>query len=135
MDAKQAPAAQVAATAKIYVSPGVKSILQAGVTENPRRELPALERGPDYWPLIRALLVATDLLLLALCGLLVWRASGAMTVWEALGCIVAVATGAALTCASILVSTESLPLHYQPSGNGRVSDSQCKALFSRSNVP
>ena len=119
MDVKQAPAAQVAAGAKIYVSPGVKTILQAGAGETAKPDAPVQLRRPDYWPFVRALLVITDLLLIGLCGLLVWRAAGAMTVWEALGCTLAVGIGAALTCACVLVGTDSSPLRLNQSVNGR----------------
>ena len=115
MDAKQAPAAQVAAGATIYVSAGVKTILQAGAGETAKPDAPVQLRGPDYWPFVRALLVITDLLLVGLCGLLAWRAAGAMTVWEALGCTLAVSIGAALTCACVLVGTDNSPLHLNQS--------------------
>ena len=112
MDAKQAPAAQVASGAKVYVSPGVKTILH-GTKETPGAESLQM-RGPDYWPIIRTLLLATDLLLLFLCGLLVWRAAGAMTIWEALGCTLAMAVGAALACASLLVGPKTLSVEHHP---------------------
>ena len=121
MDAKQAPAAQVAGGAKIYVSPGVKTILQAGAGETAKSDASVQVRGPDYWPFVRALLVLTDLLLVGLCALLTWRAAGAMTAWEALGCTIAICIGAALTCACVLVGTDNPPLRLNQSVTGHSS--------------
>jgi hypothetical protein len=117
LDAKQnsaAPASvsatadgQVAADRGVYISPGVKTILQGG---NPPNTTPptAARTQPltGYLPLVRALLVIGDILLLAVCGLLVWRAEGTLTFVEGLGCVAALIFGAILTCASFLLGQE-----------------------------
>ena len=121
MDAKPAPAAQVASGAKIYVSPGVKTILQAGTPGAARPVAREESDHPNFWPFIRILLALTDVLLVGLCGLLAWRAAGTLTFWEALGCTIAVGLGAALMCASVLIGREELSLRWtqQAAANGR----------------
>src|SRR6185503_11657481 len=109
LDAKQNSAApssvsatadgQAAADRGVYISPGVKTILRGG---NPpsTAPTPAAQTQPitGYLPLVRALLVIGDILLLAVCGLLVWRAEGTLTFVEGLGCAAALIFGAVLTC-------------------------------------
>ena len=104
---RPAPVAQDAAGLRVYVSPGVRTILQAGNGEkqngNETVERVASPALADYWPLFRIVLVATDLLLLALCAVVALRAEGTMTFVETVVCIIAFALGAALACAAIAI--------------------------------
>jgi hypothetical protein len=115
MDAKQSDATQVASGTKVYVSAGVQTILQAGNGDagRPRTgraraaELPqsqiANRQSQILSPLVRPMLIAADLILIALCGLIAWRAAGAMTVLEGIMCVIAMVTGTVLLCATVLL--------------------------------
>jgi len=103
--------AQAPSDTRVYVSPGVKTILQAGNGHSTTTTSTAeIRPGTDYWPLIRAMLVVSDLTLLGLSGLIVWRAGGALSFLEAIACSIAVAVGALMACASLLLDRDALTL-------------------------